>query len=37
VLETLYKVYCGPRPLCGPGSLDGSAGTASRKGKKGRT
>ena len=36
VLETLYKIYCGPRPLCGPGSTDDSAGTASRKGKKGR-
>jgi DNA-binding transcriptional ArsR family regulator len=37
VLETLYKIYCGPQPLCGPGSIDGSAGAASRKGKKGRT
>ena len=34
VLETLYKVYCGPQPLCGPGTTDGSAGTASHKGKK---
>ena len=37
VLETLYKIYCGPQPLCEPGPIDGSAGTAGRKGKKGRT
>lgn len=34
VLETLYKIYCGPQPLCSPGTTDGSAVPASHKGKK---
>ena len=27
VIETLYRVYCGPRPLCQPGSSGASAET----------
>ncbi len=36
VLETLYRVYCGPKPLCKPGSLRASAGTAGQNRKKGQ-
>lgn len=34
VLETLYKVYCGPQPLCAPGATDDFARSASPRGKK---
>lgn len=37
VLETLYKIYCGPQPLCRPGTINDSAGGARRKGRRGRS
>ncbi len=31
VLETLYRVYCGPQPLCGPAPSGEPAAQAGRK------
>jgi DNA-binding transcriptional ArsR family regulator len=34
VLDTLYRVYCGPEPLCQSGPIDGSTEAPGRKKKK---
>lgn len=36
VLETLYRVYCGPQPLCEPGTSRGAANQAGRRRTRGK-
>ncbi len=36
VLETLYRVYCGPQPLCEPAPNSETANQAGRKRRKGK-
>jgi len=32
VIETLYRIYCAPQPLCEPGTTDETSGVIDQKG-----